>query len=295
MEIRQVQYFLTIVKAGSFSSAAELLYISQSSLSKQILALESELGVQLFDRSKRKITLTEAGETFLKHAPRLNAAYKSMWTDVEEFRLKKETLSIVAIPVIAQYGITGYLAQFAQQYPHIQLALEEREAATILPTLNDHQYDLAVIRDNYVDRAQYACLEVCTDKLLAVVSQKHYCARRRSISLKELANENFIMFDKGTIVHEICVDACVKAGFEPRIFYSSLRIDSILGLVASNIGIALMMEKVFDYFKHPDVVGIPLDEVVESKIIIAALKDKKLSESAEIFIESIRKALLCNE
>lgn len=293
MEIRQVQYFLAITTAGSFSSAAEQLQISQSSLSKQIYSLEKELGVQLFDRSKRKISLTEAGETFLTYATRLSTAYKAMWADVEEYRLKTETLSIVAIPVIAHYGITDLIAQFVQEYPHIQLTLEEREASTILPALNDHQYDLAFMRDNYVDREQYACLEICKDRLLAVVSHKHPCAQRNSISLAELSNENFIMFDKGTIVHEIAVDACAQAGFEPRIFYSSLRIDSIIGLVASNIGIALMMEKVFDYYKHPDVTGLPLNETIESKIIIATVKDKKMSQASKIFIDSIKRALFC--
>jgi DNA-binding transcriptional LysR family regulator len=78
METRQVQYFISIVEAGSFSAAADELYISQSLLSKQIMALEKELGVTLFDRSKRKISLTDAGEAFLKHARKLNSAYKNM-------------------------------------------------------------------------------------------------------------------------------------------------------------------------------------------------------------------------
>ena len=68
MEIRQVEYFLSIVKTGSFSEAADEHFISQSSLSKNIIALEKELGVSLFDRSKRKVFLTDAGEVFLEHA-----------------------------------------------------------------------------------------------------------------------------------------------------------------------------------------------------------------------------------
>ena len=73
MEIRQIQYFLSIVDTGSFSAAADEHYISQSSLSKMIIALEKELTVTLFDRSKRKVSLTEAGEAFLRHARKLNA------------------------------------------------------------------------------------------------------------------------------------------------------------------------------------------------------------------------------
>ena len=72
MEIKQVQYFLAIVETGSFSAAADNLYISQSSLSKQIIALEKSLDVQLFDRSKRKVSLTEAGKVFENHAQNFN-------------------------------------------------------------------------------------------------------------------------------------------------------------------------------------------------------------------------------
>jgi LysR family transcriptional regulator, transcription activator of glutamate synthase operon len=82
VEIKQVQYFLSIVETGSFSAAADNLYISQSSLSKQIIALEKSLDVQLFDRSKRKVSLTEAGKVFEKHAQNFNELYKSMMIEI---------------------------------------------------------------------------------------------------------------------------------------------------------------------------------------------------------------------
>ena len=86
MEIRQIQYFLSIVETGSFSAAADEHYISQSSLSKVIIALEKELGVPLFDRSKRKVFLTEAGEAFLGHARKLNADYKAMVVELDGYK-----------------------------------------------------------------------------------------------------------------------------------------------------------------------------------------------------------------
>ena len=287
MELKQVTYFLTVAELGSFSAAADHLYISQSSLSKQIMALEKELGIELFDRSKRNIVLTEAGATFRKHAQRHNDEYKVMLANLKEYK-RAPSLSIIAIPVIAQYGITSYIAQFQSAFPNIQLMLEEREASTILPALNDHQFDLAFVRDNYLDIEQYHVLEVDRDKFMVTLSVKHPLATRTSISLSELANENFIMFDKGTIVHELAVDVCREAGFVPRIFYASLRVESILGLVASQSGIALIMEKIFQYHKHPDVIAIPMREIVESKIVLVYPRGKKLSIPAKNFWEFIR-------
>ncbi len=99
------------------------------------------------------------------------------------------------------------------------------------------------------------------------------------------------MFDKGTIVHELVVDACRKAGFEARIFYASLRVESVLGMVASNSGIALMMQKVFEYHQSPDVIAIPLAEAIESRIVLAVLKDKPVARIPKLFINFMKEAL----
>jgi DNA-binding transcriptional LysR family regulator len=287
MEIKQVAYFLRVIETGSFSAAADELYISQSSLSKQIIALEKELGFPLFDRSKRKISITPAGKAFLPHARSLQAVYQSMLVDVTPYKTAP-TLSIIAIPVIAQYKITSHIAQFQQAHPEVQLALEEREAAAILPALNNLQFDLAFLRDNYLDKTAYNYIEVAQDHFLAILSRLHPLAGKPKLSLAELANENFIMFDKGTVVHELTVDACRAAGYEPRIFYASLRVESILGLVASNSGVALMMKKVYNYHKHPEVVAIPLRETISSNLVLAWLKQQKLSEAASSFVDFIR-------
>lgn len=286
MDIKQVEYFLKVVETGSFSAAADDLYISQSSLSKQIMALETELGFLLFDRTKRKIVITPAGKTFLPHARNLHTAYLSMLVDVAPHKTAP-TLSIIAIPVIAQYDITAQIARFNLAYPQIQLALEEREAAAILPALTNQQFDLAFLRDNYLDKNLYNCIEVAHDYFQVILSQQHPLAGKPRLCMADLANENFIMFDKGTGVHELTVEACHLAGFEPRIFYASLRVESILGLVASNSGVALMMKKVFDYHKHPEVVSVPLQEAISSNLVLAWPRQKRLSGAASSFVDFI--------
>ena len=116
MDQRQVQYFLSIVEKGSFSSAADYHYVSQSTLSKKIIALEEELGITLFDRSKRNVKLSEAGESFLVHARKLNETYKSMIDDLKEFKFEGESLTIGTIPVVTEYGITGISCR-SQKHP----------------------------------------------------------------------------------------------------------------------------------------------------------------------------------
>lgn len=289
MDNKQIDCVAAIVETGSFSLAAEELYISQSSLSKQIIALEKELGVKLFDRSKRKVSLTEAGMIFHKHALNLRKNYRSLQMELGAYKKSIPSLSIAAIPVIAQYGITSYIAKFKEAYPDVNFALEEQEASAIWPALDQNKYDLAFVRDYDFDTKTFSGRAIMSDKLIAAVSCEHRLAKRNSISLSELAKENFIMFKKGTLIHELSMSACRAAGLEPRIFYATLRASSIIGMVASNSGVALIMEKVLNYYKHSDVVAIPLDQTIESKIILAYPKNRKLSKSAHAFLDFMKK------
>jgi len=291
MDIRQIQYFLSVVETGSFSAAADEHYISQSSLSKIIIALEKELEASLFDRSKRKVFLTEAGEAFLGHARKLDAAYKAMLVEMDGYKAETDSFSIAAIPVLTQYGITTSIAQFRDEHPSIHFNLEEIDGLNILPALDEHRFDLAITRHNYLDREKYLSMEISKDKLLVVVSKKNGHAKRSSISIKELSNDNFIVFDRVTDLHQLILDVCKKAGFDPTIFYSSHRKVSVFGLVGTNIGLALMPSKIYDYHKHPDVVAIPLEEQIDCNIVLVHMKNKKLPKSAEIFIDFLKKTM----
>jgi LysR family transcriptional regulator, transcription activator of glutamate synthase operon len=295
MDIRQIQYFLSIVDTGSFSAAADEHYISQSSLSKVIIALEKELEVILFDRSKRRVFLTEAGEAFLSHARKLNESYKSMVVELDGYKSETDSFSMAAIPILTQYGITNSIAQFRDQHPTIRFSLDELDGQNILPALDERRFDLAFTRHNYLNLDQYNSLEICRDKMLVVVSKKNRHAGQSSISLRALSSDNFIMFDKVTGLHRLIMDECGKAGFEPTIFYSSHRKVSVFGLVGTNIGLALMPVKIYEYYRHPDVVAIPLEEDIACNIVLVHLKNKKLPRGAGTFMEFMKKMVTENK
>lgn len=290
MDIRQIQYFLSIVDTGSFSAAADEHYISQSSLSKIIIALEKELGAPLFDRSKRKVSLTKAGEAFMGYARQFNTTYRSMLVELDGHKSTLDSFSIAAIPILTQYGITTSLARFKELYSNIHFNLEEIDGLNILPALDERRFDLAFTRHNYLNHNQYKSLEICKDKLLVMVSRNNRYANRSSISIKELANDNFIVFDRVTDLYRLIMDECGKAGFEPTIFYSSHRKVSVFGLVGTNIGLALMPEKIYEYHQHPDVCAIPLEEKIECNIVLVYLKNRKLPQAAGLFLDFMKKA-----
>jgi LysR family transcriptional activator of glutamate synthase operon len=289
MDQRQVQYFLSIVEKGSFSSAADYHYVSQSTLSKKIIALEEELGITLFDRSKRNVKLTEAGESFLGHAQRLNDTYKSMVDDLKEFKFEGESLAIGTIPVVTEYGITGLIAGFRQHYPHINISMQELDGMNILPALEDHRFDIAFTRQNYLDHDKYDSFLVINDIFKVIVSKNNPLASRSSIQLKELSDQNFIVFDQVTGLHRVIIDECSKVGFEPTIFYSSHQKMSVFSLVGANIGIALMPVKIFDYHKTPEITAIVLEDTIECNIVLVSRKNRKRSVIAGTFIDFIKR------
>lgn len=289
MDHRQVQYFLAIVEKGSFSSAADYFYVSQSTLSKKIIALEEELGITLFDRSKRNVKLTEAGESFLVHARQLNETYKSMVDDLKEFKFEGESLAIGTIPVVTEYGITGLIASFRQLFPHINISMQELDGMNILPALDDHRFDLAFTRQNYLDQEKYDNILVQRDIFRVVVSKNNPLASRSSISIKELSDQNFIVFDQVTGLQRVIIDECSKVGFEPTIFYSSHQKMSVFSLVGANIGIALTPVKLFDYHKTPEVTSLVLEDIIECNIVLVSRKNRKPSAIANTFIDFIKR------
>lgn len=290
MDQRQVQYFLSIVEKGSFIAAADYHYVSQSTLSKRIIALEEELGIILFDRSKRNVKLTEAGESFLMHARQLNDTYKSMVDDLKDFKFEGQSLAIGTIPVITEYGITGLIASFRQLYPHINISMEELDGMNIIPALEDHRFDIAFTRHNYLDHEKYDHILVQKDIFKVVVSKNNPLASRSSVSIKELSDQNFIVFDQITGLHRLIIDECSKAGFEPTIFYSSHQKMSVFSLVGANIGIALTPIKIIDFHKTPEVTDITLEDTIQCNIVLVYRKNRKRPIIVDTFINFIKRS-----
>lgn len=290
MDIRQIQYFLSVVDTGSFTAAADENFITQPSISKIISSLEKELGAPLFDRSKHKVSLTEAGKAFLRHARTQIEDYKKMLVEMDGYKSSEDTFNVAAIPVLPQYGIATLIAQFRDKYPTIHFSLEETNGQNIVPGLIERRYDMGFIRHNYLDRNQFDFEEISKDRLLVVVAKMNRYAKRSSISIRELANDNFIVFDKVTDLHQLIMDECAKAQFEPTIFFSSPHKVSVFALVETNIGIALMPAKIFEYYRHPGIITIPLEENIECNLGLAYLNNKPPLSAAKLFIDFLKQS-----
>ncbi|MBP2112475.1 LysR family transcriptional regulator [Paenibacillus silagei] len=288
MTIAQLQYFLTIRKYLSFSSAADELCITQSAISKQIKSLEGELNTLLFDRRTRTISLTPAGEEFVVYAEKILANYNEMMSNMKKHELLETGhISIATIPVMSQYGMTSIIAGFTGMYPHIKLHLIEKENDIIVSMLRNDEVDVAFMRTNYIPEGIAEVHPLVDDFLVLVVSKDHPLADQASVELARVQTDKFILLNSVSGIYTTCVEECRKAGFTPEVLFTNSRIETIMELVAENLGVTLLMNQVARYVDHPKLSIVPLAHPVLSSFAMVNPKNKQNTESVTAFMDYV--------
>ena len=275
MELRRLEYFLNLSRTGNYSETAERMYTTQGNVSKQIAALERELGVLLVDRAKRKIRLTEAGEVLLPYAEQLIQTEAKMRDVLHRLQSEKEAiLRIGALPSFAQYGVAELLAVFQSEHPAIQIDINECEKTSLLQRLQEESYEVIYTRlldETWQKSSQYEKIVVGRDHFAAVLPLQHPLCRKKTkagskIDLKELKNEKFILLDEKTELFKSVYQLCINAGFSPQVVHKSVRIDTILGMAAAGMGVSILMEKSIPKELRSRVRILPLECTVESEL-----------------------------
>lgn len=288
MEIEHLYEFTVIAKLGSFSRAAEELSISQSSLSKHILALERELGAPLLVRSARSVSLSPAGIQILPMAAQAYEIQNKIRVAAAK-ESDRTVLRIASIPVMAQYNITGVLALYQRLHPDVTLEVQECEQRELLSLLEEGKCELAFSRrDGSTDGDELSYLEFCRDNLVAVVPKGHSLAVEAAISLEQLQEEPLLFLDRRTGLFALCDALCRRAGFSPRVVYTGHRPENLVELCAQNMGIALLMKRHTDYVRLESVVCIDIVPRVISDVCLVRRRAREISPMARGFWEFVR-------
>lgn len=289
MRLERLNYFLAVAETGSFTEAAERLYTTQSAVSKQILALEKELGVSLFDRSRRGAALTEPGQIVYSYARGITESCDKMQAAVQAYRRSAGgVLSVASIPVMGQYGITELVGNFRRSYPGVTMSVGELEGSEILSALEQGRYELAFMRAEQLPPSGYECLPLAHDVLAALLPESHPLAGEKQISLSQLKDEPFLLLNEGTLLHRMCVDACRRSGFTPRVAYTGTRNENIAELVAMGMGVSLVMEKFYLRLRPAGVRCVPLEERITSTIALVRPQKRRPTHASALFWAYVR-------
>ena len=288
MEIRYIREFVVLAESDSFVDAAARLYMTQSSLSKHLKTLESELGAPLFNRTTRRVELNELGRVFLPYARQIAALCEGYEQAVEEHLAgQNATLVVGAPPVMAEYGITEVIARFRRSAEPCDIRLREEDSVELAQLLRSGECELAFLRQAEAMERDLVRIPYADDSLVAVLRQDHALAGGDNVDLRQLAGESFLLLPEQTAVHSLCLQACRRAGFAPHIFYTGHRVENILMLVASGLGVSLLMKRHLEYLPHEGLAVLPLSPAVVTQISLCCRKGASLSPGARQFIRCL--------
>ncbi|MEU6844117.1 LysR substrate-binding domain-containing protein [Streptomyces sp. NPDC046716] len=243
MQFQQLQYFVAVAETRHFTRAAELVHVAQPSLSQQIRALERELGVDLFQRARGNITLTDAGEALLPLARRILADADTARHEVQELaQLRRGRVRLGATPSLCTGLLPDVLRAFHDRYPGIQLLIEEGGSHDLVRELARGALDLAlVVLPLPAPAPALTSVELLREELVVVSSPSApRPGHGRSVRIADLEGERLVMFRHGYDLRELTVAACRAEGFEPDFAVEGGEMDAVLGFVRAGLGVAVV-------------------------------------------------------
>ena len=282
-ETKRLEYFLQVAATGNYTEAAELMFTTQSNVSKQILALEKELRVQLFERTARRANLTAAGQALLPRAHAVVAAQEQLCRAMAPYNGEQTPLRLCAIPVMGMHGVTDVIAGFHREHPLIQLQASESESIDLLQELESGRCDVAYMRLNRADPNRFDLLTVMEDRFAVVLPAGHPLSSRPQIDPAELREEAFLQLNEKTRLFGVVRQLCARAGFEPRVLFTGDHIDNILDLVARGMGISILMEQAVRRQRTPGLAVVPLLSDWRSYLCFVRLHQAEHSRAAGLF------------
>ncbi|GAA4597404.1 LysR substrate-binding domain-containing protein [Planotetraspora phitsanulokensis] len=281
MQFQQLAYFLAVAETRHFTHAAERMRVAQPSLSKQIKALEAELGAPLFSRARGNVTLTPAGEALLPLARRMLADAETARREVAELAgLRRGRVRLGATPSLCAGLLADVLARFHGDYPGVELQVEEGGSRDLVRDLARGQLDLALI----ILPLQSSDPSLVTEEILRedlVVASAAKPGRRPHIRIDELRGRPLVMFRRGYDLREATLTACRQAGFEPRFAVEGGEMDAVLRFVEAGLGVAVVPSMVLD--GRPGLVGTPLLPGLRRTVALAHRKDVEPTRAAQAF------------
>ena len=280
LNVPRLRVLREVAERGSFSAAADALSYTQSAVSQQIAALEAETGMTLLERGPRGVRLTGAGRTLVEHADgiltRLQAAEEEL---AALAGLRGGQLRMASFPTAGATLMPVAIAAFRASYPEVGLTLAEGEPEEIAPRLRAGEFDLALLFEfatsedrltQEPDRERLKRVELLEDPLYLALPRGHRLAGKRKLRLGELRGEAWVQTSQSSPCARHVVRSCHAAGFEPNVAFESDDYQTVQGLVAAGVGVALIPELALTVVRE-DVVVRALSPHPPVRSVIAAL------------------------
>ncbi|HEH3057647.1 TPA: LysR family transcriptional regulator [Staphylococcus aureus] len=274
MDIKHMKYFIEVVKQGGMTNASKSLYIAQPTISKAIKDIENEMGTPLFDRSKRHLILTDAGQIFYEKSKEIVALYDYLPSEMERLNgLETGHINMGMSAVMNMKILINILGAFHQQYPNVTYNLIENGGKTIEQQIINDEVDIGVTTlpvDHHI--FDYTTLD--KEDLRLIVSREHRLAKYETVKLEDLAGEDFILFNKDFYLNDKIIENAKNVGFVPN-----------------ELGISILPTSISEQL-NGDVKLLRIEDAhVHWELGVVWKKDKQLSHATTKWIEFLKDRL----
>ena len=289
MELKYIREFVSLAETSNYFETAERLFITTSSLSRHIKALEEELGMQLFDRTTRKVVLNRHGRLFLPYAKQLvKIDDECTMAFEEEAMYSKGAIGIGSIPMMKADGISDILRQYRQNNKNVIININEADSTPLAEMLRKGEIDFAFLRNRHISVDEFETIPISEDHLVTVLPKAHPLARQKTIAISQLEGESLLLISKNSFMYKLCTDLCRNAGFQAKVVFTSQRAENLVELIEQGTGIALLMSKPVAPILPDSLTFVAVEPRVTTTVFLAYQKDRKFNTACKRFIELVK-------
>lgn len=288
MTLDQLRYFQAVCKYGGVSHAAEILNISQPSVSNAIANLEKEFGVDLFTRQHKRLLLTNAGQLLSELADKLLLQADDLRQSMQEFSKKDRVLRLGVPPMIGSLILPVLYDGYFKLHPNLQVRIVEDDNSGLKRLLDENQIDIAflphaqpfgdALRGELLTELQNVCC----------VSNAHRLASRKSIRLEELTDEPLVLFKNSFFQTERILGEFKRLSCKPNVMLYTAQLSTVQNMITGNTAIGFVFEPLLK--SMPELVGIPLDPPMTTRISLVRKNSGHISPEMKDLIQFIKHA-----
>ena len=290
MDFGQLEAFVQVASHRSFSRAAEVLQLTQPSITARIQALERELGEGLFDRGGRSVRLTDAGAIFLPYAERLLQGLQEARDSVEEVRtVQAGSLRLGSALTISTYVLPRLLHAFHSRYPGVEVIVRTGRSEQVLAMLLNDEVQVGVVRS--LVHPEAATIDLYADEVILVTNPEHPFTASRRARTEEVAAQPVILFDRGSSYYGLINSFFRQAGVVPNVAMELDSMEATKRMVEEGLGIALLPRVCLDReLKLGVLVEVTITDMpsLSRQIALIYRKSRKRARTIQAFLEVLQ-------
>jgi len=289
MERNQLRYVVEIARQENITRASEILHIAQPSLSNQLIHLENELGVKLFERTRKRIYLTQAGEIFVRKAEHILNEFDHLADIMKDFaKLRIGRLRIGALSTMIPLGIPHQISDFSAQHPTLDIYLTESGSSELVQKVKAGELDVAfILHTGEPDEEILTYRKLMESRFMAIVNKTHPLSSKESLKIDDLKDQKLIVTTSDFNLQRILLSRMDEREIPYKVSTQCNQIETCFILADQGMGISFCTEATTGYYHCKNVTYIPMKDFPVRSVFLVYKNDPAYHPALRCFVEHI--------